>query len=41
MYASFTNRNGNDVLWYPDTKFFLLGKRITPQFLADMDVPKS
>jgi len=40
MYASFTNRHGNDVLWYPDSKFFLLGKRITQAFLADMHVPE-
>jgi hypothetical protein len=40
MYASFTNREGNDVLWYPDSKFFLLGKRITQEFLADMRVPE-
>ena len=39
MYASFTNRKGNDVLWYPDSKFFLLGKRITPEVLAGLDVP--
>ena len=36
LYTSFTNRHGNDVLWYPDTKFFLLGKRITPAFLSDL-----
>ena len=40
MYASFTNRDGEDVLWYPDSKFFLLGKRITGEFLADLDVPE-
>ena len=28
MYASFTNRGGQRVLWYPDRKFFLLGKKI-------------
>ena len=38
MYASFTSRNGNDVLWYPDSKFFLLGKRITREWLADLQV---
>jgi len=37
--AGRANRNGNDVLWYPESKFFLLGKRITPEFLADMEVP--
>ena len=39
MYASFTNKNGNDVLWYPDSKFFLLGKRITVDLLAGLTVP--
>lgn len=28
LYSSFTVRNGNPVLWYPDRKFFLLGRRI-------------
>lgn len=40
MYSSFSTREGNNVLWYPDRKFFLLGKRITDEFLADMDVPE-
>jgi hypothetical protein len=39
MYSSFTRRKGNDVLWYPDSKFFLLGKRITGDVLADLTVP--
>jgi hypothetical protein len=39
MYASFTNKDGNDVLWYPDSKFFLLGKRITADLLAGLTVP--
>jgi hypothetical protein len=39
LYSSFTNRGGVDVLWYPDNKFFLLGKQITAQWLADMQVP--
>jgi hypothetical protein len=30
MYASFTIRNGLGVLWYPDRKFFLLGRIIRP-----------
>lgn len=41
MYASFTNRNGMDVLWYPDSKSFLLGRRITPNLLADLRVPEA
>ncbi|MAS38278.1 MAG: hypothetical protein CL610_30050 [Anaerolineaceae bacterium] len=39
VYSSFTNRDGNDVLWHPDRKFFLLGKRITTEWLADLTVP--
>jgi hypothetical protein len=38
-YGSFTTRKGNNVLWYPDRKFFLLGKKITPDFLSAMKVP--
>ena len=34
-----TNRGGNDVLWHPERKFFLLGKRITAEWLADLEVP--
>lgn len=40
MYSSLTIRHGNIVLWYPDRKFFLLGKRITPEFLSDLRVPE-
>lgn len=38
LYASFTTRGGRDVLWYPDRKFFLLGKEVRPDFLADLTV---
>ena len=38
-YTSFTNVQGNRVLWYPDRKYFLLGKRVRDEFLADMQVP--
>lgn len=31
LYSSFTRRNGTAVLWYPDRKFFLLGKRLQPE----------
>jgi hypothetical protein len=41
MYASFTTRGGQHVLWYPDRKFFLLGKRIAPEWLADMAAPRA
>jgi len=39
MYASVTNRKGRVVLWYPDRKFFLLGKRIGRPWLEDLTVP--
>ena len=41
VYPSFTTRGGNDVLWHPDRKFFLLGKRITREWLADLTVPSA
>ncbi len=31
-YPTFTNRNGKWMLWYPDRKYYLLGKQI-PEFL--------
>ncbi|MGZ3318145.1 MAG: hypothetical protein ACXU95_12680, partial [Isosphaeraceae bacterium] len=34
MYASFTVRDGSPVLWYPDRKFFLLGRVIGDQWFA-------
>ena len=39
MYASFSSRGGRDVLWYPDRKFFLLGKRIDAELLDRLTVP--
>jgi hypothetical protein len=39
-YTSFTSRGGNNVLWHPERKFFLLGKKITPEILAGLDVPR-
>jgi len=39
VYPSFTSRNGVDVLWHPDRKFFLVGKKITTRLLADLEVP--
>lgn len=41
VYTSVTNREGNFVLWHPDRKFFLLGKKITPESLADLKVPQA
>ncbi len=39
VYPSVTNRQGNFILWHPDRKFFLVGKRITAQWLSDLTVP--
>lgn len=38
MYASVTHQPDSTTLWYPDRKFFLLGKRIPREFLADMEI---
>lgn len=38
VYPSVTNRKGTFVLWHPDRKFFLLGKRITEEWLSDLKV---
>ena len=34
LYASFTVRNGRPVLWYPERKFFLLGRIIGNEWFA-------
>lgn len=34
LYSSFTVRNGQPVLWYPDRKFFLLGRIIGSECFA-------
>jgi hypothetical protein len=34
LYSSFTVRNGKPVLWYPDRKFFLLGRIISNEWFA-------
>jgi hypothetical protein len=39
VYPSVTNRNGQTVLWHPDRKFFLLGKKITPALVAGLSAP--
>ncbi len=39
MYASFTSRNGEDILWYPERKFFLLGKKIVKALFEGMHAP--
>lgn len=40
VYSSFTGRQGNDILWHCDRKFFLVGKRIDARVLAGLDVPR-
>jgi len=40
-YTSFTTRGGKNVLWHPERKFFLLGKIITSEILANLTVPKA
>jgi hypothetical protein len=40
LYSSFTVRQGQAVLWYPERKFFLLGRKITPEFFADTKLPR-
>ncbi len=39
VYPSVTKRKGVFVLWHPDRKFFLLGKKITPEWLSGLSVP--
>ena len=34
-YTSLTEHNGRRVLWYPDRKYYLLGKQIPDELLAD------
>jgi hypothetical protein len=41
MYASLTERGKERIFWYPDRKHFLLGRRITDELLADLEVPKA
>ena len=36
LYSSFTVRHGQPVLWYPERKFFLLGRKITPEFVPGL-----
>jgi len=39
VYPSVTKRRNDFVLWHPDRKFFLVGKRITDEWLADLKAP--
>lgn len=38
-YTSFTTRRGENVLWHPERKFFLLGKKITGPMLDGLAAP--
>ena len=38
MYASMTKVQDEPVLWYPDRKFFLLGKCISLELLSEMEI---
>ena len=37
-YTSLTEWRGRRILWYPDRKHFLLGKYISDELLADLEV---
>lgn len=39
VYSSFTTKGGENVLWHPDRKCFLVGKTVTPEFLQAFAVP--
>lgn len=39
MYASVTKESDGIVLWYPERKFFLLGKKIASSSLRELSVP--
>ena len=40
MYPSLTEKDGVRVIWYPDRKHFLLGKKVTDEWMKDMVVPE-
>jgi len=40
-YTSLTEWRGQRVLWYPDRKYYLLGKLITDDILVDMRAPQA
>lgn len=40
VYPSMTFTGGSDVLWHPERKFFLLGKKITDEIISGMLVPE-
>ena len=38
-YCGWTEVNGERVIWYPDRKHFVVGKRLTDEFLEGMLAP--
>ena len=38
-YTSLTEWRGQRMLWYPDRKYYLLGKSLPKSLLEDMTVP--
>ena len=40
-YPSLTEWHGKRVLWYPDRKFYLLGKFLPDSLLSELEVPKA
>ena len=38
-YCGWTEVNGERVIWYPDRKHFVVGKRVTNEFLEGMRTP--
>jgi len=40
VYTSYTEVDNKRILWYPDRKFFLLGKIISDEWVEDMEVPQ-
>ena len=40
IYGDLTIENGVPVLWYPDRKFFLLGKKLSRELLDSMKIPE-
>ena len=39
FYGTMTYKDNKPILWYPDRKHFLLGRKITPSLLQGMTVP--
>ena len=38
-YSSLTEHQGRRILWYPDRKYFLLGRLVPDELLGNMNVP--